>query len=317
MHRSRLAGGALAVTPVVALAAIAALGLPQVSAGQNHAGHASHTQVIQVNPLLAPWTGPYRRRAAVRQGEGRPLQARARGGDGRAAEPRSTAIAADAAPPDFENTLAAMERTGRTLDRVTHGLRRRSQSTMNDGRVPGGGARDGAEARRLRRPDHPEREALRAHRRGLRRRASQGASLTPEQQRLAWLVLHQLRARRRQARRRGQEAALGRDQPAAGDPLHEVQPERARRRDRPRSWCSTRRPTSPACPSRCAPAPPPPPRRKRPQGQVGDPQHPLGGRAVPHLLRPSRPAREGLADASSAAATTATRTTTTRSSPRS
>ena len=32
-------------------------------------------------------------------------------------------IADDPAPPTFENTIAALERTGRTLDRVAHGLR--------------------------------------------------------------------------------------------------------------------------------------------------------------------------------------------------
>ena len=58
-------------------------------------------------------------------------------------------------------------------------------------------------------------------------------------------------------------------------------------------------------------------RGARPQGRVGDHQHPLLDGAVPDLFGPARPAREGLAELTTAAATTATRTTTRRSSPRS
>ena len=59
-------------------------------------------------------------------------------------------------------------------------------------------------------------------------------------------------------------------------------------------WCSRTRPTSPACRSRTCRG-----RGRRggarPEGQVGDHQHALEHRAVPHLLGPPRPAREGVA----------------------
>ena len=106
--------------------------------------------------------------------------------------------------------------------------------------------------------------------------------------------LHQLRARGREARRDGQEAHV-RDQPAPGLALHELQPERARGRDRLRPL-----PGQGGRPRRPARLPALGRRRRRgaarPQGQVGHHQHALEHGAVPHLLRPARPAREGLAD---------------------
>jgi peptidyl-dipeptidase Dcp len=74
-------------------------------------------EVAVKNPLLQPWTGPY---AGVP-----PLDAVKVGEIGPALEAAMAealanvdAIAADPAPPTFENTLAALERSGRTLDRV-------------------------------------------------------------------------------------------------------------------------------------------------------------------------------------------------------
>ncbi len=69
------------------------------------------------NPLLAPWTGPYGGvppfdRMRVEQLE---PALRAAMAEQLAAVER---IAADPAPPGFENTLAALERSGRALDRV-------------------------------------------------------------------------------------------------------------------------------------------------------------------------------------------------------
>jgi peptidyl-dipeptidase Dcp len=70
------------------------------------------------NPLLQPWTGPY---------GGVPPFDRVRIDHFRPALEASMAetlaemdrIASDPAPPTFENTIAAMERSGRTFDRVT------------------------------------------------------------------------------------------------------------------------------------------------------------------------------------------------------
>ena len=124
-------------------------------------------------------------------------------------------------------------------------------------------------------------------------RASSG--LTPEQKRLVWLDYTQLRPRRREARRRREAARRG-DQPAPRDALHEVQPEPARRRERlrarPRQGDRPRRPAG----LRRAPAAAAAAEARGHKGQVGDPEHALEHGAVPDVLRPARPAREGLAD---------------------
>ncbi len=71
-----------------------------------------------VNPLLAEWTGPW---------GGLPPFDQVRVADFKPALEAAMAetlaeidrIATNPAPPDFENTIAAMEGTGRTLDRVS------------------------------------------------------------------------------------------------------------------------------------------------------------------------------------------------------
>ncbi len=75
-----------------------------------------------VNPLLAPWTGPH---------GGVPPFDKVRVEDiAPALEAGMTqelaeveAIAKDPSPPTFENTIAALERAGRSLDRVDDHLR--------------------------------------------------------------------------------------------------------------------------------------------------------------------------------------------------
>ena len=83
-------------------------------------------------------------------------------------------------------------------------------------------------------------EALRAHRRGLRR-AARTSGLTAEQQRLVWLDYTNFVRAGAKLDAAAKERAVG-DQPAAGDALHELQPERARRRDRlrPRARAGSR-----------------------------------------------------------------------------
>ena len=97
------------------LAALASAGL---LAGPINALAADMTSAPATsNPLLAPWDGPY---------AGVPPFDRARpehlGPALEAAMAENLAevdrIANDPAAPTFENTIAAMERTGRTLDRV-------------------------------------------------------------------------------------------------------------------------------------------------------------------------------------------------------
>ncbi|MFZ0557768.1 MAG: peptidase M3, partial [Methylovirgula sp.] len=69
------------------------------------------------NPLLEEWTGPFGAPpfAAIRPAHFRPAFAQA------FAEHRSeiAAIAENRQPPNFENTIAAFERAGRTLNRVS------------------------------------------------------------------------------------------------------------------------------------------------------------------------------------------------------
>ncbi|HTN51752.1 MAG TPA: M3 family metallopeptidase [Anaeromyxobacter sp.] len=69
------------------------------------------------NPLLAPWTGPYHGVPPFAEAKVELLRPalEAAMAEQLAAVDR---IAADPAPPTFENTLAALERSGRSLDRV-------------------------------------------------------------------------------------------------------------------------------------------------------------------------------------------------------
>jgi peptidyl-dipeptidase Dcp len=96
-------------------AAIVALCLPSLTLGAGAPAAAAEGKVE--NPLLARWTGPYGgvppfRSVKVALFEPAIEAAMA---EQLAAVDR---IAADPAPPTFENTLAALERSGRTLDRV-------------------------------------------------------------------------------------------------------------------------------------------------------------------------------------------------------
>ena len=100
--------------------------------------------------------------------------------------------------------------------------------------------------------------------------------------------------------------------------LHDVQPERARRRGGLRRSSSSKEADLAGLPESVRDgAPRPPPRRAGTKGKWAITNTRSCDGAVPHLLRPPRPAREGRGACSSTAATTATRTTTTRSSPRS
>src|SRR5262245_41301477 len=97
---------------------VAVLATAGLLAGAVKAGAADMTSVpASANPLLAPWEGPY---------SGVPPFDRVRpehlGPALEAAMAENLAevdrVASDPAAPTFENTIAAMERTGRTLDRV-------------------------------------------------------------------------------------------------------------------------------------------------------------------------------------------------------
>ena len=127
-------------------------------------------------------------------------------------------IANDPAAPTFENTIAAMERTGRTLDRVgtVYGI---YSSTLNDESAwQAVAARDGAKAGRVQRPDHTERAAVRARRQKVYE-TRETAGLTPEQQRLTWVHAPTSCAPAPSWMRQGKRAH-GRDQPGARQAVH-------------------------------------------------------------------------------------------------
>ena len=275
----------LACAGVTALVATGAGAAPQ---GGGAVGKPSAS-----NPLLAAVDRPVRRRAAVRQGQGRALQAGARGGDGRAARRDRRDRRRTRAPPTFENTIAALERAGRDARPRARRSTASAASTMSDARVPGGRARDGAEARRASATRSCRtRSSSRASRRSTRRASK--PSLTPEQQRLAWRDYNNFVRAGAKLDADGQEAPVG-DQPAAG-----------RRSSRPsaRTCSPTRRTTSLVLENEADLAGLPESLRAaaaaaaEARGQKGKwaiPNTRSSHGAVPHLLRPARPAREGLA----------------------
>ena len=71
------------------------------------------------NPLLAPWSGPY---GGVPPFDKVKVEQFKPALEAAMAEQLAEidTIANDPAPPSFENTLAALERSGRTLDRVSN-----------------------------------------------------------------------------------------------------------------------------------------------------------------------------------------------------
>lgn len=112
----------LAAASVLALGAAAAPALAQ-SAAPGHAvaqkpGHMRAQNPASTNPVLAPWTGPdggYPRFDLVKVSDFEPAIEAA------IAENRReiAAIADNPAPPTFDNTIVALEKSGLTLARVT------------------------------------------------------------------------------------------------------------------------------------------------------------------------------------------------------
>ena len=136
-----------------------------------------------VNPLLAPWTGPFGGVPPFDQVKVAELKPALEAGMSRQLE-EIDRIARDPAPPTFENTIAALERTGRALDRVStiYGI---YGSTLND---------DAVQA--VEREMEPRLAAFRdqiAQNQPLFARVEKvyesraAAKLTPEQERLTWV----------------------------------------------------------------------------------------------------------------------------------
>ncbi|MBU3673390.1 MAG: M3 family metallopeptidase [Sinobacteraceae bacterium] len=142
------------------------------------------TAVAADNPLLRPWTGPYGGVPPFDQASPALLAPALE--EGMALHLKELqAIADNPAPPNFENTIAAMERSGRALDRATtvyyiYG------STLSDDAV-----------QQVERNIEPKlaafRDRITQNEKLFKRIATvyasrESAGLTPEQQRLTWLV---------------------------------------------------------------------------------------------------------------------------------
>jgi peptidyl-dipeptidase Dcp len=167
----------MSLKTLIAGAAIAATLAAATTAG------AADTAAVPTNPLLAPWTGPYGGVPAFDKARVEYLQPALEAG---MAEQLAEIdrIAADPAPASFENTIAAMERSGRTLDRVGtfYGI---YSSTLNDDAVQAV-EREMAPKLAAFSDQITQNEAL------FKRIAAvydtrETSGLTPEQQRLVWL----------------------------------------------------------------------------------------------------------------------------------
>jgi peptidyl-dipeptidase Dcp len=167
----------MALTSVIAGAGIAAA----LAAGASAA--ASEQAPASANPLLAPWTGPY---GGVPPFDLAKVAYLEPGLEAGMAEQLAQVerIAADPAPPTFQNTIAAMEGAGRTLNRVetVYGI---YSATLNDEAVQ---AIERTMAPKLaaHRDRIAQNEAL-FKRIAAVYEARESSGLTPEQQRLTWL----------------------------------------------------------------------------------------------------------------------------------
>ena len=135
------------------------------------------------NPLIRPWSGPYGG-VPPWDRQSRNVSRRVRGGTRRAAR-RDRRDLRDASAPTFENTIAAMERAGQTLDRVSRLFGGDSPEHQHAGN-PGARSRVAAEARRCGRRDRVQPGPVRARR--SRVSVAAGSTLTAEQKRLTELT---------------------------------------------------------------------------------------------------------------------------------
>jgi peptidyl-dipeptidase Dcp len=135
------------------------------------------------NPLLAQWTGPYGGVPPFDKAKVEYLKPALEAGMAQQLA-EVDRIANDPAPPTFENTIAAMERTGRQLDRVStvYGI---YSSTLNDEAVQ---AVEREMAPKLAAfSDQITQNAKLFERIAAVYETREKAGLTPEQQRLTWL----------------------------------------------------------------------------------------------------------------------------------
>ena len=200
------------------------------------------------------------------------------------------ALAASSEAPTFANTVAAFDRAGRLLERVS-ALFYNLTSSETSPALQAVRARHGAAARGARQPRLHPRRAVRSHRRAARaarpHRPRPGAAPRPG------AIPPRLRPRRRQAGA-ARAGALRGDHAAARRADDALRPERPRRRERvppgPRGRSRSRR-LAGVRPRRGAPGG----ARARHRRGRGDHAVALAHRSVPHLFRAARPARSRLA----------------------
>jgi len=158
---------------LLAGAGLAALAAPAVLAARG----------VVPNPLLAPWTGPY---GGVPPFDKVAVDAFKPALEAAMAEQLAEVdkIANDAAPPNFDNTLAALERSGRTLDRVAtvFGIYSSTMSTPDFQKVE-----EEMAPRLAAFTDQITQNEKLFKRIAAVYEARDAAGLTPEQKRLAWL----------------------------------------------------------------------------------------------------------------------------------
>ena len=157
-----------------------------------------------------PLDRPLRRLSALRPGEGLRLQAGDRGGD-RANRREIAAIADNPAPPTFENTIAALEKSGQALARVTtvYGIWGSNLSTPEYQKV-----QDEMDPKLAAFSDEITQNAKLFARIEAVYNSPEKAKLTPEQQRLVWVYWNNAVLGGARLDAAGQDAG-GRDQPAA------------------------------------------------------------------------------------------------------
>jgi peptidyl-dipeptidase Dcp len=163
--------------------AAAALAAASTSAAATSSGNAGTTAATAGNPLLPVWSGPWGGVPPFDRVKPQHLGPALEAGIAQSLAELEK-IANDPAPPTFENTLAAMERSGRLLDRAAtvYGV---FSSTLNDDAV-----------QQVEREIEPKlaayRDRVTQNEKLFRRIAAvyetrEKSGLTPEQQRLAWL----------------------------------------------------------------------------------------------------------------------------------
>ncbi len=144
---------------------------------------AADTATVPANPLLAPWTGPYGGVPAFDKAKVEYLKPGLEAGMAEALA-EIDRITANPEAPTFENTIAAMERSGRMLDRVStvYGI---YSSTLNDEAVQ---AVEREMAPRLAAfSDQITQNESLFKRIAAVYETRETSGLTPEQQRLTWL----------------------------------------------------------------------------------------------------------------------------------